>query len=279
MLGAIIGDTIGSVYEFHNIKTTDFPLFSKKSKPTDDSVMSVAVAEWLLTDPERTQQKLIDSMVKWGHKYPHAGYGGTFARWLFRPQHLFGYSDDTNGRDALRQPYNSWGNGSAMRASACGWMATSLEEALELGKRSAEVTHNHPEGIKGAQCVAASIFLARTGAGKDEIRTYLEDTFGYDLHRDCDDIRPGYSFDVSCQGTMPAALAAFFDSYDYQSAIRLAVSLGGDSDTIACITGGIAEAFYGEIPESVIGEARMHIPEELWTIICELKSTCSAQPR
>ena len=214
MLGAIIGDTIGSVYEFCNIKTTEFPLFSESSEPTDDSVMSIAVAEWLLTDPERTQQKLEDSMVKWGHKYPRAGYGGAFASWLFSPQFSYGYRDDTNtdedSKYGTRHPYNSWGNGSAMRASACGWVSRSIEEALDLGKRSAEITHNHPEGIKGAQCVAAAIFLARMGASKEEIRAYIVDTFGYDLSRDCDDIRPDYYFDVSCQGTLPAALAAFF---------------------------------------------------------------------
>ena len=275
MLGAIIGDTIGSIYEFCNIKTTEFPLFSESSEPTDDSVMSIAVAEWLLTDPERTQQKLEDSMVKWGHKYPRAGYGGAFASWLFSPQFLYGYRDDTNtdedSKYGTRHPYNSWGNGSAMRASACGWAAHSIEEALDLGKRSAEITHNHLEGIKGAQCVAAAIFLARMGASKEEIRAYIVDTFGYDLSRDCDDIRPGYYFDVSCQGTMPAALAAFFDSYDYESAVRLAVSLGGDSDTIACITGGIAEAFYGEIPKTIVIEARQRIPDEFWPIIDEIR--------
>ena len=152
MLGAIIGgDTIGSIYEFCNIKTTEFPLFSESSEPTDDSVMSIAVAEWLLTDPERTQQKLEDSMVKWGHKYPRAGYGGAFANWLFSPQFLYGYRDDTNtdeeSKCGTRHPYNSWGNGSAMRASACGWVSRSIEEALDLGKRSAEITHNHPEDV------------------------------------------------------------------------------------------------------------------------------------
>ena len=215
MLGAIIGgDTIGSIYEFCNIKTTEFPLFSESSEPTDDSVMSIAVAEWLLTDSERMQQGLEKSMVRWGNKYPEAGYGGAFETCLFSPQFLYGYRDDTNtdedSKYGTRHPYNSWGNGSAMRASACGWVSRSIEEALDLGKRSAEITHNHPEGIKGAQCVAAAIFLARMGASKEEIRAYIVDTFGYDLSRDCDDIRPDYYFDVSCQGTLPAALAAFF---------------------------------------------------------------------
>lgn len=270
MLGAIIGDTIGSIYDFNNVTTTDFPLFSKGSSPTNNSVMSIAVAEWLLTYPERTP-RLLDSMSKWWNKYSRTRYGGTFPNWLLSPQYLYGYRDDTNTSED--EPYGRWGSGSATRASACGWVAQSIEEALDLGKRSAEITHNHPEGIKGAQCVAAAIFLARTGASKEEIRTYILDTFGYDLSRDCDDIRPDYSFDVSCQGTMPAALAAFFDSKDYESAVRLAVSLGGDSDTIACITGGITEAFYGEIPEAIVTEARQHIPEEFWPIIKGIKGS------
>lgn len=175
----------------------------------------------------------------------------------------------------VRHPYNSWGNGSAMRAAACGWLAQSVEDALDLGKRSAIVTHNHPEGIKGAQAVATAIYLARTGSTKEEMHQYLEDTFGYDLSRTCDDIRPNYRFDVSCQGTLPAALAAFFDSHDFESAIRLAVSLGGDSDTIACIAGSIAEAFYHEIPSAIVQEMHRRLPEEFWTIITEMYNAVS----
>ena len=153
MLGAIIGDTVGSVYEFCNTKSTHFPLFSSHSEPTDDSVMTMAVAEWLLTDPERNPQTLEECMVHWGHRYPRAGYGGAFSRWLFNPDFLYGYRDENNNFDNIasgRHPYNSWGNGSAMRCSACGWVAETLSEALDLSKRSAEITHNHPEGIKGA---------------------------------------------------------------------------------------------------------------------------------
>lgn len=296
MLGAIIGDTVGSIYEGHNIDTTEFPFFVERSHFTDDSVMTIAVAEWLLNDPARSQQGLEQSLVKWGHKYPHAGYGGGFSRWLSHPEFLYTYRDPSSTEDtssassrdsynfrqavrrvfkkeeapataSARHPYNSYGNGSAMRASACGWLAHSLDEALDLGKRSAIITHNHPEGVKGAQAVAAAIYLARTGATKEQIRQYIEDTFAYDLSRSCDEIRPEYYFDSSCQGTMPAALAAFFDSHDFESAVRLAVSLGGDSDTIACITGGIAEAFYHDIPAPIIDEMHRRLPDEFRSVI------------
>lgn len=280
MLGALIGDTVGSIYEFCNIKTTDFPLFSEGCSFTDDSVMTIAVADWLLHDPVRSQQGLENYLVKWGHKYPDESYGGAFSRWLFMPEFQSVFRDrDTETVDnipyGVRHPYNSWGNGSAMRASACGWLAQSVEDALDLGRRSAMITHNHPEGIKGAQAVATAIYLARTGSTKAKIHQYIEDTFGYDLSRDCDDIRPTYHFDVSCQGTLPAALAAFFDSRDFESAIRLAVSLGGDSDTIACITGGIAEAFYHEIPATIVEEMHHRLPEEFWTVINELYAAVS----
>ena len=270
MLGAIIGDTVGSIYEGHNIYTTEFLFFVNRSHFTDDSVMTIAVADWLLNDPNRSQEGLEQSLVKWGQKYPHAGYGGGFRRWLFEPQNLYAYRDQSID-DSLfsegRRPYNSYGNGSAMRASACGWLAHSLDEALDLGMRSAIITHNHPEGVKGAQAVATAIYLARTGATKEQIRRYIEDTFAYDLSRSCDEIRPEYYFDSSCQGTMPAALAAFFDSHDFESAVRLAVSLGGDSDTIACITGGIAEAFYHDIPAPIIDEMHRRLPDEFWSVI------------
>ena len=275
MLGAIIGDTVGSIYEFCNINSTKFPLFSSHSEPTDDSVMTMAVAEWLLSDPERTQETLEECMVRWGHRYPRAGYGGAFSSWLFNPDFLGGSRDEYNNFDDIpsgRHPYNSWGNGSAMRCSACGWVAKTLNEALDLAKRSAEITHNHPEGIKGAQATAAAIWMARHNASKEEIKEYIMDKFGYDLNRDCDDIRPDYYFDVSCQGTVPEAIIAFLDSWDFESAIRLAVSLGGDSDTLTCITGGIAEAFYKEIPEPIIAEMRNRLDADWWDIINSVKA-------
>ena len=259
MLGAIIGDTVGSIYEFDNIKTTDFPLFSERSEFTDDSIMSFAVADWLLRDEHHTHKELEASMVRFAYEYPNpiGGYGGSFYRWLF------------SGRE--RVPYNSWGNGSAMRVSAVGWAFDTLEETLRVAEISAAITHNHPEGIKGAQAVAAAIFLGRTGKTKAEIKEYVETRFGYDLSRTCEEIRPGYTFQESCQGTVPEAIIAFLDSTDFESAIRLAVSLGGDSDTLACITGGLAEAYYKEIPEEIVKEMWSRLPETLREILREMK--------
>ena len=259
MLGAIIGDTVGSIYEFDNIKTTDFPLFSERSEFTDDSIMSIAVADWLLRDKAHTHKELEASMEHFAHEYPNpiGGYGGAFYRWLF------------SGRE--RTPYNSWGNGSAMRVSAVGWAFDTLEETLRVAEISASITHNHPEGIKGAQAVAAAIFLARTGKTKAEIKGYVETYFGYDLSQTCDELRPDYVFEESCQGTVPAAMAAFHDSKDFEEAIRLAVSLGGDSDTIACITGGMAEAFYGHIPEEIVSAIWPRLPDDFRQILREMK--------
>ena len=259
MLGAIIGDTVGSIYEFDNIKTTDFPLFSERSEFTDDSVMCFAVADWLLRDEHHTHKELEASMVRFAYEYPNplGGYGGSFYRWLF------------SGRE--RVPYNSWGNGSAMRVSAVGWAFGTLEETLRVAEISAAITHNHPEGIKGAQAVAAAIFLGRTGKTKAEIKEYVETHFGYDLSRTCEEIRPGYTFQESCQGTVPEAIIAFLDSTDFERAIRLAVSLGGDSDTLACITGGIAEAYYQEIPEEIVKEMWSRLPETFREILREME--------
>lgn len=243
MIGAIAGDIIGSVYEFDNIKTTDFPLFTSESDYTDDTIMTVAVADWLLNGGDLTRV-----MQGYGRKYPcpMGGYGGRFSGWL---------------REKDPQPYNSWGNGSAMRVSAVGWKFDSLEETLDVARETALVSHNHPEGIKGAQATAAAIYLARTGKNKQEIKQYIETTFSYDLNRTCDEIRPTYHFNESCQGTVPEAIIAFLDSTDFENAIRLAVSLGGDSDTLACITGGIAEAFYG-VPDTIREEVVKRLPKE-----------------
>ena len=267
-LGALIGDTVGSVYEFDNIKTTEFqPLFDKCAEYTDDSIMTIAVADWL-ANSGRTQIELEDRLVYWAKHFPcpMGGYGGGFRTWLFHPERLQNY-DGKLFDDGKRHPYNSWGNGSAMRASACGWVANTIEEALDLGKRSAEITHNHPEGIKGAQATAAAIFMARQGESKEAIRTYIEQTFGYDLQHTCDEIRPTYDWESSCQGTVPPAIIAFLDSNDFEESIRLAVSLGGDSDTLACITGGIAQAYYKEIPDEIINEMKMRLPKEFWDVM------------
>lgn len=231
MYGAIIGDIVGSVYEFNNIKTKDFPLFSKRSTYTDDSIMTIAVAKALVHSRDNQtsfKAALIRYMREYGKQYPYAGYGGMFAQWLTTDAPM---------------PYNSFGNGSAMRVLPCGLIAVTLQEALDLAKASAEVTHNHPEGIKGAQATAAAVFLAKYGKSKDEIKEYVEDNF-YNLNMTLNDIRPNYYFNETCQETVPQAIIAFLESESYEDAIRNAVSLGGDSDTLAAITGSIAWAFY-----------------------------------
>ena len=242
LLGAIAGDIIGSVYEWNSTKNTDFYLFSPFSKFTDDTVMTVANTDWLLTG-----DNLWAIMQDYGNRYPHAGYGGMFSSWL---------------REDDPKPYNSFGNGSAMRVSPIGWAFNTLEETLEAAKQSAEITHNHPEGIKGAQATAACIFLARIGKRKEDIKEYIEQTFGYNLSRTCDEIRPTYEFDVTCQGSVPESIIAFLESTDFESSIRLAVSLGGDADTMGAITGGIAEAYYGGVPEYIRKEVLKRLPNE-----------------
>ena len=272
MLGAITGDTVGSVYEFNNIKTTDFPLFGPRNNYTDDSIMTMAVADWLLTDPQHGMDTLEASFLSFAKKYPSpmGGYGGGFYRWLFEPETF------ENGK---RRPYNSFGNGAAMRCSANGWMFESLEETERVAGLSAAITHNHPEGIKGAQSTASAIFMARNGKSKKEIKNYISTKYGYNLNRTCDEIRPVYDWDASCQGTVPEAMVAFLDSTDFESAIRLAVSLGGDSDTLACITGGIAEAFYKSIPDSIAFQIWELIPEDFKAIFRAMeKRTCYRLP-
>jgi len=250
LYGAIGGDIIGSCYERHNIKTKVFPLFSSYSRFTDDSVLTIATADALLHHLSYTE-----AYHKWGNRYPHAGYGGSFRRWLA--------SSDP-------QPYNSWGNGSAMRISPVGFYAKSEDEVLKEAKSSAEATHNHPEGIKGAQAAALAVYLAKQGTGKSEIKGQIESLFGYDLSsQKLDDIRPDYTFDVSCMGTLPIALLAFLESTDYEDAIRNAISVGGDSDTIAAITGGIALAFYKEMPQQIIEGIEAILPDAMLEICGE----------
>jgi len=249
MIGAIAGDIIGSVYEANPIKSTSFPLFSPHSRFTDDTVLTVAVAFSILNNVDYAS-----AIKKFGLKYPHAGYGGSFYRWLHSVE---------------SKPYNSWGNGSAMRVSPVGFAFNSIKDVLAEAKKSAEVTHNHPEGIKGAQATALAVYLARKGKTKTEIRREISERFAYDLNRTIDEIRPDYHFDVSCQGSVPEAIIAFLESKDYEDAIRKGISLGGDSDTIACIAGGIAQAFYKEIPTEIILKVRKMLPEEFLTIIDE----------
>ena len=253
MYGAILGDIVGSPYEFdcNNYKAKDFPLFSCRSDFTDDTVMTLAVAKALLStrgqDDAAIEAALVREMQQLGRAYPDRGYGTHFGGWL--------YEDDP-------QPYQSYGNGSAMRVSSAAWLAKDMAESLHLAQLTAEVTHDHPEGIKGAQATAAAIFLARTGHSKPEIRQYVEQTFGYDLSRTCDEIRPGYRHVETCQQTVPEAIIAFLESNSFEDALRNAVSLGGDSDTLACITGGIAEAFYG-MPSELQQETLKRLPEEM----------------
>ena len=256
MIGAILGDMIGSPYEFdRSPKTKEFPLFSKHSEFTDDSVMTVAVADALLSAMGNTDDEiktaLVESMRKWGKKYPDAGYGGMFYRWLHSKH---------------PEPYGSYGNGSAMRVSAAGWLFGTLEETRHVARLTAEVTHNHPEGIKGAETIASAIFMARTGSSKDEIRAYIIQEFGYDLSRTCDEIRPKYHHVESCQQTVPEAISAFLEGNDFEDVIRTAVSLGGDCDTLTCIAGGIAEAFY-EVPEEIMLECKKRLPEDMLDVI------------
>jgi len=246
MIGAIAGDIIGSVYEARPIKSKDFPLFDPRCTFTDDSVLTIAVALAILTGrPYR------DTVLEIGRSYPHAGYGGSFIRWLT--------SDNP-------QPYNSWGNGAAMRVSPVGFAFDTVEEVLEQARQTAVISHNHPEGVKGAQATALAVFLARRDHSKEEIREHIGERFGYDLRRSVDEIRPGYSFRISCQETVPEAIVAFLDSVSYEDAVRNAISLGGDSDTLACITGGIAEAYYGRVPETIRTKVRERLPSPLWKI-------------
>jgi ADP-ribosylglycohydrolase len=249
IIGAIAGDIIGSVYEWNNIKTTDFDLFCRDSTFTDDSVLTLATMDAILH-----QENYTETYQAFGRKYPYRGYGGNFRQWI---------------QSKNPEPYNSWGNGSAMRVSPVGWYGNSLDEVMAEAQKSAEVTHNHPEGKKGAQATATAIYMARSGKGKNEIKEFISNTFQYNLNRKIDDIRPNYSFDVSCQGSVPEAIIAFLESTDYENAIRLAVSIGGDSDTIACITGGIAEAYYQNIPEFIIMNVINILPGELMEIVRE----------
>ena len=273
MLGAIIGDIVGSRFEWHNIKTKEFDFLTYKCFPTDDSVMTMAVAYWLLKDKEHSYQGLEDIMVKFGREYPcpMGGYGGGFHRWLFAPRSLRAWGDSPYESATDRHPYGSWGNGSAMRVSAVGWFFDTLEETERVAAISAAITHNHPEGVKGAQATAAAIWLARNGKTKEEIRDYIEKTYGYDLHKTYEYWHPVYHWESSCQGTVPQALICFLDSTGFEDAIRKSVSLGGDSDTLACICGGIAEAFYREIPRTIAERVTQSLPKDFQEILEEVR--------
>ncbi len=239
MLGAIVGDIVGSIYEFNNHRSKDFPLFGVDCKFTDDTVLTIAVADCLMNNGNYTEY-----IKNYARKYTGRGYGGRFRQWI---------------SSESMEPYNSWGNGSAMRVSAVGFAYNDLEAVMNEAKRSAEVTHNHPEGIKGAQATAVAIFMARKGQSKEDIKTAIAQSFDYDLNRAVDEIRPTYVFNESCQETVPEAIIAFLESKDFEDAIRNAISLGGDSDTLACITGGIAEAFYDGVPTDIAKKALSYL--------------------
>ncbi len=247
MLGAIIGDVVGSVYEHEPTKRTDFPLLRPNSHLTDDTVLTVATAEALLTDGRYDA-----AYRRWARRYPHAGYGGSFRRWMAR--------DDAG-------PYGSWGNGSAMRVSPVALAMDSVDTVLAEAARSAAVTHDHPEGVKGAQAAALAAYLARTGHERAAIRREIAERFGYDLARTADEIRPTYGFDVSCQGSVPEALIAFLDTAELESAIRTAVSFGGDADTQAAIAGAAAGAYAGAIPASLAAEVRRRLPADMLEVV------------
>ena len=254
LIGAICGDIIGSWYEFCSTKRINFELFTNRSRFTDDTVCSIAIADALMNGND-----FVGKLKYWCRKYPRAGYGGNF-NWWFR-------QDDP-------QPYNSWGNGSAMRVSAIGAFAKSTKETLTLAEESAIVSHNHPEGVKGAQATALAINLALQGCTKEEIKSQIETHFGYDLNRKYADIQLRYTFDVSCQGSIPEAIIAFLESSDYESAIRMAVAYGGDADTQAAITGGIAAAYYGAIPDNIITECLNRLPLDIKEFIAKFNQVC-----
>jgi len=257
MLGAICGDVVGSVYEWHNIRKKEFELFKDKCFFTDDSVMTVAVAKACIeylkdNDKENFRNNCIKYMQEIGRKYPRAGYGGRFYGWLA--------SSDP-------KPYNSFGNGSAMRVSPVGWVAKSLEEAEDLAEISAEVTHNHQEGIKGAKSIAGAIWLLRNGSSKEEVSKYIKDNY-YNIDFTLDEIRADYKFNETCQGSVPQAIEAFLESTDFEDAIRNAISIGGDSDTIAAITGSMAEACYG-MSEEIKTKVLSYLSDELREVAVE----------
>lgn len=276
MLGAIIGDVVGSTYEFHNTKDYNFKLFPEGSKYTDDTIMSLAVASTLMKCPNNYTEGygwFEEEMVRLGKMFPvpKGGYGGGFATWLFHPEMLKTYDGKEYPASVSgRHPYYSNGNGAAMRVSSIGWLYDGMsgrKKTCRASAASASITHNSPEGINGAMAVANAIYYARTGKTKEEIRNMIGAEFGYDLNKTWDYWHPIYKWDSSCQGTVPQAIICFLDSVNFEDAIRKAVSLGGDSDTLACITGGIAEAYYKEIPTFMKVKAMDTLPKVLKDVL------------
>lgn len=277
MYGAILGDIIGSPYEWNNIKTKDFELFSEYPHFSDDTVLTLAVAKGfmqaMINDSESFNDltdenigkisKVIAGYMKlFGKRYPNAGYGGKFIRWI----------------KYQNKPYNSWGNGSAMRVSSAAWFFDDIDMVRKMAELQAAVTHNHPDGIRGAEAIASAIFIARKGGSKEEIRDYVEKEFGYDLSRTCDEIRPTYTFDVSCNGSVPEAIIAFLEGEDFEDVIRTAISLGGDSDTIGAMAGSIAEAFYG-VPDELKLKCKLVLTPDLREVLEQAEEKISGQNR
>ena len=252
MLGAIVGDVLGSTFEFYPMKTKKLELLEKNSHFTDDTVMTVAVADSIMNEVP-----YVESLQNWGRKYPRAGYGSWFKKWI----HL----DDPKA-------YNSYGNGSAMRCSSIGWLFDDEYSVLKEAKKSAKITHNHPEGIKGAQAVSLGVLMGRNGSSKKEIKEKLEALFDYDLSQELDRIRPNYTFNPTCQGSVPQAIIAFLESMDFEDAIRNSISLGGDADTQACITGSLAEAYYKSIPDEIISFVKWRIENDLLAVLDQFNS-------
>lgn len=264
MLGAIIGDIVGSRFEFdRGDKSREFELFTRRSIFTDDSVMTVAVAEALMeagpdAGEKETKDALIRCMKKWGQKYPNAGYGARFISWVLSPD---------------PEPYGSYGNGSGMRVSSVGWLYGTMERTREVARWTAEVSHNHPEGVKGAESVAAAIFMARNGSAKDEIRKYIVNEFGYNLSRTLDEIRPSYTHVEDCMHTMPEAFECFLEAEDFEQTLRNVMYIGGDTDTLCAIAGAIAEGAYG-IPDDILASGKAYIPDDMMKVIDRFEAAC-----
>jgi ADP-ribosylglycohydrolase len=261
MIGAIIGDVIGSVFEWHNTKSTEFDLYSRFTRFTDDTALTIAVADAILHLPKHKfvivenhlRKRMYSSKLKqYARWYPNVGYGESFERWV---------------KSESSRPYRSYGNGSAMRVSPIGYAFTTIDEVRLEARRSAAVTHNHKQGIRGAEAIASAIFLARNERSKEEIKSYIKKEFRYNLDLTLDQIRPSYTFHSSCQGSVPQAIIAFLESADFEDAIRKAISLGGDSDTIACMTGGIAQSFYKQIPSDMISEVMLRLDLSLKKVV------------
>lgn len=258
MIGAIIGDVVGSIYEFDNLRSKTFPLFKRESTYTDDTIMSIAVAEFIISDNLPSQARLVGQLHDWFKKYPDESYGARFTTWMQSFERI-NYTDF--------KPYNSFGNGAAMRISAIGDYSRTISEAMSKADFVTNVSHNHPEGVKGAQATASLIVMARTEKDKSKLREFVESEFGYNLNNSVDFLRANYKYNETCQATVPEAIICFLESVDFEDAIRNAISIGGDSDTLACITGSIAEAYYQSIPKEILKQTIDRLPADVLLVV------------